>query len=576
MIIFFSLFRKSIPFLFLTVLVYSQTYIIPNSLQEVTIDSNSIVISWKTFLPMDTKVEYGITSAFETGSVSNSGFVTEHTIQLPNLKSATIYHLKCTSSNGALSSSVTDWVVSTASSSSGVINVYFNKSINPLVAFGQVANGTADFPYILTKRIDSAKYSIDFCVYSFSGTPGVGDNLATALINAKNRGIKVRFIMEDDNQNTAPVRKLKGAGINVITDKYGNNDGSSLHHNKFFIFDARDTISDKDDWIITGSWNATEPGTYDDYQNIVEIQDKSLARAYTEEFNEMWGSSDDLPDPALSKFGKNKRDNTPHRFNIKGVRAELYFAPSDGVSAKIQTKILNAQSSVSFSAMSFTSDEISQAIYARYKSKNVKVRGLINKSNLSDQGCEYEYFNSNPKWADVKAFNAGSGIFHHKYFLLDAERPDLEPWVMTGSYNFSKSAESENNENILFIQNSRIANLYLQEFTQRYYEAGGTDSVKVVSVKSTEKIPGEFLLYQNFPNPFNGNTIIKYSVPYRSEIKIRIFDAIGRIIGEIKPGIQEPGIYNIQWTPKELSSGVYFYFLEADKFILKNKFIYLK
>jgi len=52
-------------------------------------------------------------------------------------------------------------------------------------------------------------------------------------------------------------------------------------HDKFNVIDHRDTTSSRVDWVITGSWNQTDPGTNDDAQNMVEIQDRSLAEAYT-------------------------------------------------------------------------------------------------------------------------------------------------------------------------------------------------------------------------------------------------------------------------------------------------------
>ena len=96
-------------------------------------------------------------------------------------------------------------------------------------------------------------------------------------------------------------------------------------HNKFGIFDFRDTTSFLDDWVWSGSWNATDPGNNNDAQNTIEIQDKSLANVYSLEFNEMWGSNTDVPNSSNSRFGIRKIDNTPHRFNIIGTPIPTLF-----------------------------------------------------------------------------------------------------------------------------------------------------------------------------------------------------------------------------------------------------------
>jgi len=67
-------------------------------------------------------------------------------------------------------------------------------------------------------------------------------------------------------------------------------------------------------WITTGSWNPTDPGTNDDRQNLVVIQDVALAGAYTLEFEEMWGSNTDIANSQNSRFGSRKLNNTPHNF----------------------------------------------------------------------------------------------------------------------------------------------------------------------------------------------------------------------------------------------------------------------
>jgi hypothetical protein len=93
-----------------------------------------------------------------------------------------------------------------------------------------------------------------------------------------------------------------------------------------------------------------------------------------------------------------------------------------------------------------------------------------------------------------------------------------------------------------------------------------------------KKIPQEFLLEQNFPNPFNPNTKIRYSIPSAAKVELRIYDILGRektvLVNEFEP----EGKYEVEFslTGNNLSSGVYFYKLTAGNFSSVKKLIILK
>ncbi len=78
--------------------------------------------------------------------------------------------------------------------------------------------------------------------------------------------------------------------------------------------------------------------------------------------------------------------------------------------------------------------------------------------------------------------------------------------------------------------------------------------------------PLRFALNQNFPNPFNPTTIINYTLAKQSLVKVRVYDAIGREIATLLNNVRDAGVYNIEFDAafyKNLSSGIYFYKLEA-------------
>jgi len=78
----------------------------------------------------------------------------------------------------------------------------------------------------------------------------------------------------------------------------------------------------------------------------------------------------------------------------------------------------------------------------------------------------------------------------------------------------------------------------------------------------TNNLPKSFDLSQNFPNPFNPATIIRYSIPLKSRVKLEIFNAIGQRVAILVDGERNAGNYEAEWKGA-VTSGIYFYRLEA-------------
>jgi hypothetical protein len=93
--------------------------------------------------------------------------------------------------------------------------------------------------------------------------------------------------------------------------------------------------------------------------------------------------------------------------------------------------------------------------------------------------------------------------------------------------------------------------------------------------------PTDFALRQNYPNPFNPTTVIQYALPKASFVKIQIFNVLGQKVRNLVEEEQEPGYQTIYWDGKddggvEVSSGVYFYKIEAGSFVKAKKMTLLK
>ncbi|MBS1493834.1 MAG: T9SS type A sorting domain-containing protein [Bacteroidetes bacterium] len=102
----------------------------------------------------------------------------------------------------------------------------------------------------------------------------------------------------------------------------------------------------------------------------------------------------------------------------------------------------------------------------------------------------------------------------------------------------------------------------------------GSTTIGVHNI-STE-IPGKFSLKQNYPNPFNPVTNINFEIPKESFVKITIYDNLGRVVDVLANERYNAGSYSVNFDASKLSSGIYFYKLEAGNFVETKSMILTK
>jgi hypothetical protein len=90
------------------------------------------------------------------------------------------------------------------------------------------------------------------------------------------------------------------------------------------------------------------------------------------------------------------------------------------------------------------------------------------------------------------------------------------------------------------------------------------------------KFPGQFHLFQNYPNPFWPSTTIKYNLTESSNVILKIYNFNGQEVASLDNGFKKAGEYDINWQPKDLPSGIYFYRLQAGEFFDTKKLILQK
>ena len=124
-------------------------------------------------------------------------------------------------------------------------------------------------------------------------------------------------------------------------------------------------------------------------------------------------------------------------------------------------------------------------------------------------------------------------------------------FVFTGPTDFPKSS----NDNLLVLKSDSIGN-----------------APNLVGIQENfNSIANFYFLFQNFPNPFNSSTNIKYTLIKKSHVRIVVFDVLGRVIVQMVNRVESYGNHIVNYKPMELSSGIYYYSLILDKELVDTK-----
>ncbi len=294
----------------------------------------------------------------------------------------------------------------------------------------------------LAADIALARSSVDVAAYDFDL-----QSVADALLEAHRNGVQVRLVTDSDNVEEPVVRQLQSAGLGVVEDGR-----DALMHDKFVVIDER--------VVWTGSWNLTEGGTYRNNNNAVRIDSELLAENYTAEFEEMFESRE---------FGPGSTAGMPHQQVLlsdgvgdEGVWIESYFAPEDRVGEKLLALVEGAQKSIRFMAFSFTDDGLGEAMVSQYEA-GLTVQGVFEGRGADAVYSEFGRMIAVEPRMDVR-LDGNPYMMHHKVIIVDDEM------VILGSFNFSESADTMNDENVLFIHDRGIAALFRAEFRRIYRE----------------------------------------------------------------------------------------------------------
>jgi len=316
--------------------------------------------------------------------------------------------------------------------------VYFTDPLttnNPDVMAGSIEERLINF-------IDNAETSIHIASFEFNLTP-----VAEALIDAKNRGVELKWVTDDENGLDYDIQPGRGqfslmtaAGIEVKDDA----GRSALMHNKFWIFDQQ--------IVWTGSTNITVNGIFKQNNNVLVIHSPEMGYIFEREFQELWSS----------QLGPRAPSTINNQWAIvEGTPIQVLFSPEDHVVNNLIALVNDAKASIRFLAFSFTDYPLAKAMIDR-AAAGVDVQGV------------YETFTSTGLSAELRTFwcagvpirqDGNSSFLHDKIIVID------NSIVVTGSLNYSSNADDSNEENVVILDNAEIAALYLQEFEKLWNQA---------------------------------------------------------------------------------------------------------
>ena len=275
-------------------------------------------------------------------------------------------------------------------------------------------------------RINSAQNSIDIALYGYDNIP----DITNALENAKKRGVKLRIVYDISTKSYYPeTSKLLSLAAEISGDS-----PKVLMHNKFMIFDNKS--------LITGSMNFSSTGFSGFNTNcIFFINSQEIANIYTEEFNQMLSG----------KFSIMKTANSRKSIKLGKSVVTPLFSPKDKIiTNNIIPLIESSKNYIYIPAFIITHDALTNSLI-RAKHRGVDVKIILDATNTSGSRNKLKVLRMSGIPVKVENY---AGKVHSKSIIID------DKYIIAGSMNFSNSGENKNDENVLIVEDERLARHY--------------------------------------------------------------------------------------------------------------------
>ncbi len=293
-------------------------------------------------------------------------------------------------------------------------------------------------PALLIDAIGTARQRVDVAIYDMDLQP-----IAEALVAARARGVFVRVVTDSDYLGEPAMQTVINAGIPVVDDVR-----EPFMHHKFVVIDAAE--------VWAGSMNFTYSDAYRNDNVMFQLRSVRLAENYTAEFEQLF---------TRRTFEQAGQPPNP-QLTVSGTLVENYFSPRAGVADRIAAVLASAQHSIRFLAFSFTRSDLTDILLER-AAAGVRVQGVFERRQISAGADAAWLALSTAGLPTLEVRQDGNRYtLHTKAFIVD------EAIVIAGSYNFSRNAEEQNNENVLILHAPEVAAAFTAEW-QRIWAAAG-------------------------------------------------------------------------------------------------------
>ncbi len=295
-------------------------------------------------------------------------------------------------------------------------------------------------------------------------------------------------VSADEARDVDAVLMLQNAQLPLLDDTADGSKGSGLMHHKFMVIDGQQVVTGSANWTLSGlHGDALLPESRGNTNALLIIDSPDLASLYQQEFALMWG--DGPGSQTNSVFGPQKPLRASQQVSLPGSTITVQFAPNTADTPQAQTvngligqTLQRARQSIDLALFVFTDQGIANQIGEQANS-GVQVRSLIDRSfiyrsysealdmmgmALPDHRCRYE--KDNQPWTrsittvGFPELPDGDKL-HHKFAVIDSRL------VIIGSHNWSKAANTKNDENLLVIDNPTVAQHFEREFNRLYETA---------------------------------------------------------------------------------------------------------
>ncbi len=186
-------------------------------------------------------------------------------------------------------------------------------------------------------------------------------------------------------------------------------------------------------------------------------------------------------------------------------------------------------------------------------------------------------------------YNGGN---YEPYATVMYKRDDIltpSSWMDT-ERNFHHVLTNSNGDSLITIEERNLAFSTTDFYDSEYriyveaFDVSGNstiDSMDVyfnngISSVDNNNVPTKYYLSQNYPNPFNPSTLIKYQLPVSDNVTLKVYDVLGNEITTLVNEFKPAGSYSISFDASKLSSGIYFYRLQAGNYVETKKMLLLK